>query len=130
MKLRPVTFHYKTDRNASGRTLQYGLIAEEVAVVYPGLVAHSADGQVETVMYQFLPSMLLNEYQRQQRTIEAQTRRIETQTKRIADLETQTKRIAELERDQRALKSAMAEMGGAVDQLRRGNSIPAALSSR
>ncbi len=61
MNLRPVTFHYKSDRNPSGRTLQYGLIAEEVAEVYPGLVAHSADGQIETVMYQFLPPMLLNE---------------------------------------------------------------------
>ena len=61
MKLRPVTFHYKTDQNPAGRTLQYGLIAEEVAEVYPGLVAHSADGQIETVMYQFLPPMLLNE---------------------------------------------------------------------
>jgi hypothetical protein len=43
-----------------------------VAEVYPGLVAHSADGEVETVMYQFLPSMLLNEFQKQQRTIEMQ----------------------------------------------------------
>ena len=72
MQLRPVTFHYKADRNPSGRTLQYGLIAEEVNEVYPGLVAHSADGQIETVMYQFLPPMLLNEVQKQQRTIDAQ----------------------------------------------------------
>ncbi len=71
MQLRPVTFHYKSDQNPAGRTLQYGLIAEEVAEVYPGLVAHSVDGQVETVLYQFLPPMLLNEYQKQQRTIDA-----------------------------------------------------------
>jgi len=36
MKLRPVTFHYKTDSDTAGRRLQYGLIAEEVAEVYPG----------------------------------------------------------------------------------------------
>ena len=36
MTLRPVTFHYKSDQNPAGRTLQYGLIAEEVAEVYPG----------------------------------------------------------------------------------------------
>src|SRR5439155_7112181 len=76
MKLRPVTFHYRADRNPAGRTLQYGLVAEEVAEVYPGLVAHSIDGQIETVLYQFLPPMLLNEYQKQQRTIEAQTAEI------------------------------------------------------
>lgn len=71
MNLRPVTFHYKTDQNVAGRTLQYGLIAEEVNEVYPGLVAHSADGQIETVMYQHLPPMLLNEFQKQQRRINA-----------------------------------------------------------
>ncbi|APV50523.1 hypothetical protein BWI17_12980 [Betaproteobacteria bacterium GR16-43] len=70
MKLRPVTFHYRADQDPAGRTLQYGLIAEEVAQVYPGLVAHSADGQVETVMVQFLPAMLLNEVQKQRRTID------------------------------------------------------------
>jgi len=73
MKLRPVTFHYKSDKNPKGRTLQYGLVAEEVAKVAPGLVAHSADGKIETVYYQFLAPMLLNEYQKQQRTIEAQS---------------------------------------------------------
>ena len=71
MNLRPVTFHYKSDQNVAGRTLQYGLIAEEVNDVYPGLVAHSADGQIETVMYQHLPPMLLNEFQKQQRRINA-----------------------------------------------------------
>jgi hypothetical protein len=109
MKLRPVTFHYKTDQNPSGRTLQYGLIAEEVAEVYPGLVAHSADGQIETVMYQFLPPMLLNEYQKQQRLIEAQAAEVtrlaaevNKQTTRIADLEKQTAEIATLKQDRQA----------------------------
>ena len=78
MTLRPVTFHYKSDKSPSGRTLQYGLIAEEVAEVYPGLVAHSADGQIETVMYQFLPPMLLNEVQKQQRTIDTLRAAVET----------------------------------------------------
>jgi Chaperone of endosialidase len=87
MQLRPVTFHYKSDHNPAGPTLQYGLVAEEVAEVYPGLVAHSADGQVQGVMYQFLAPMLLNEYQNQQRTIDAQAWAIRSQTMRIAELE-------------------------------------------
>ena len=87
MKLRPVTFHYKTERNPTGRTLQYGLIAEEVAEVYPGLVAHSADGEIETVMYQVLPAMLLNEYQKQQRTIESQAREIAQLKKHLARID-------------------------------------------
>jgi Chaperone of endosialidase len=97
MKLRPVTFHYKTDRSPSAR-MQYGLIAEEVEQVYPGLVAHSADGQVETVMYQYLPSMLLNEYQKQQHVIEAQTARLDAQAREIAEL----KKLMALALDRRA----------------------------
>ena len=49
-----------------------GLIAEEVAEVYPDLVARSADGQIETVKYQVLDAMLLNEVQQQQADIRAQ----------------------------------------------------------
>ncbi len=62
INLRPVTFHYRSDRYSPDRARQYGLIAEEVAEVYPDLVAHAADGRIESVMYQFLPTMLLNEF--------------------------------------------------------------------
>jgi hypothetical protein len=75
MQLRPVTFHYKADRGPGGPRLQYGLVAEEVAEVYPGMVA-TKDGKPETVMYQYLAPMLLNEFQKQQRTIEAQAKEI------------------------------------------------------
>ena len=102
MKLRPVTFHYKTDRNPSGRTLQYGLIAEEVAAVYPGLVAHAADGRIEAVMYQFLPPMLLNEYQKQQRMIEAQAARIGALEMQAAEIEMLKQQVALMAQQQAA----------------------------
>ena len=92
MRLRPVTFYYKGQAGNSSRTLQYGLIAEEVADIAPELVAHKANGEIETVYYQFLAPMLLNEFQKQQRTIDAQA----------AALSSQTTRIAELERDRQA----------------------------
>ncbi len=40
------------------------LIAEEVVEVYPDLVVRDKDGQVETVQYYKLDSMLLNEVQK------------------------------------------------------------------
>lgn len=86
MKLRPVTFHYKGDGNPKGRTLQYGLVAEEVAKISPGLVARTADGRIETVYYQFLAPMLVNEYQRQQRTIEAQAAELAELKERLESL--------------------------------------------
>lgn len=56
--LNPVTFVYNSD--ASEKT-QYGLIAEEVADVFPGIVVRNAHGQPETVQYHVLPVLLLNE---------------------------------------------------------------------
>jgi len=94
MKLRPVTFLYKPEYDEGDRTLQYGLIAEEVAKVYPELVAYGNDGQPYTVRYQYLASMLLNEVQKQYRRAEAEASVIQTQQEQIR---TQDARIEDLE---------------------------------
>jgi hypothetical protein len=95
MQLRPVTFHYKADHDAAGPRLQYGLIAEEVAEVYPGMVA-TKDGKAETVMYQYLAPMLLNEYQKQQRLIEAQAREMSSLRARYESEIAELKRAVEV----------------------------------
>lgn len=59
--LNPVTFVYNSD---ASETTQYGLIAEEVADVFPGIVVRNANGQPETVQYHVLPVLLLNEFQK------------------------------------------------------------------
>jgi hypothetical protein len=87
MRLRPVTFRYKEPFADGSKPIQYGLIAEEVAEVYAELVAHSADGQIETVKYQVLDSMLLNELQKQHRQVEQQTAVIRLLETRLAALE-------------------------------------------
>jgi len=69
-KLRPVTFRYKAESATGARPLEYGLIAEEVAEIYPELVVRDTDGQPAGVRYHVLPVMLLNELQRQQREID------------------------------------------------------------
>jgi hypothetical protein len=87
LRLRPVTFRYKKPYSDGSQPIQYGLIAEEVAEVYPDLVARSADGQIETVKYQLLDPMLLNELQKQNATITTQKEQIEAQEQRIHSLE-------------------------------------------
>jgi hypothetical protein len=82
MRLRPVTFRYLA--HGDNAPLQYGLIAEEVAEVYPQLVARNKDGEVETVMYQFLAPMLLNEVQKQHQTSTDQQKTIEALTTALA----------------------------------------------
>ena len=71
---------YKDD--AKGTT-HYGLIAEEVAAVYPELVTHTATGEVQTVKYQELIPMLLNELQRQRQEFQQALQR---QQQELADL--------------------------------------------
>ena len=87
MRLRPVTFRYKKPFADGSKPIQYGLIAEEVADVYPDLVVHSADGQIETVKYHVLDSMLLNELQKEQKQVQEQVERIRVLEARLAVLE-------------------------------------------
>jgi hypothetical protein len=63
-QLRPVSFKLKSDATA---TRQYGLIAEEVAKVYPELVIRDQNGRIDGVRYDELAPMLLNEVQKQRR---------------------------------------------------------------
>ena len=67
LKLRPVTFVYKDDTKD---VTHYGLIAEEVATVYPELVTRTAAGEVQTVKYHELIPMLLNELQREHQALQ------------------------------------------------------------
>jgi hypothetical protein len=75
LQLRPVIFRYKDD--AQGER-QYGLIAEEVAQVYPELVTRGASGEVEAVRYHEVIPMLLNEVQHQRRQLATQAQELTT----------------------------------------------------
>lgn len=66
MKLRPVIFNYISD---SLKNTAVGLIAEEVAEVFPDLTVYK-DGQPETVKYHDLPVLLLNELQKLTKRVE------------------------------------------------------------
>ena len=68
-QLRPVSFHLKSEPQG---TLQYGLIAEEVAKIYPELVLHDQSGQIQGVRYDELAPLLLSEVQEQRRTLAVQ----------------------------------------------------------
>jgi hypothetical protein len=73
------------------RTLQYGLIAEEVAQVYPELVAYDNDGQPYSVRYQYIATMLLNEVQKQYQRAKAAAKLITTQQGEIQALQEQNR---------------------------------------
>jgi hypothetical protein len=93
LKLRPVTFHYKKPDPDGTKPLEYGLIAEEVADVYPDLVVRGQDGQIESVQYQKLPAMLLNELQKQYRNAEQQARHADEQDRRAQQQDETIKKL-------------------------------------
>ena len=74
LSLKPVTFHYKSDKTA---TPQFGLIAEEVAEVNPELVVRDGNGEIYTVRYEAVNAMLLNEFLKEHRTVQEQQNEID-----------------------------------------------------
>ena len=69
LALKPVAFHYKKEIDASG-TLQFGLVAEEVADINADLVTRDSEGNPETVRYEAVNAMLLNEFLKEHRTVQ------------------------------------------------------------
>jgi Chaperone of endosialidase len=87
LRLRPVTYRYKQPYKNGSKPVDYGLIAEEVADVYPDLVVKGKDGQIQTVQYQKLTPMLLNEVQKQAGQIRRLVEQNEQQAGQIRSLE-------------------------------------------
>ncbi len=76
LQLRPVTFRYTQTYGNGTKPIQFGLVAEEVAEVFPELAVRNAKGEVETVHYDTLNVLLLNELQQQQRRIDELERKL------------------------------------------------------
>ena len=84
LDLRPVRFRYRPELDPAGAP-QYGLIAEEVAKKAPDLVIYDDEGRPESVRYNLVNAMLLNEVQRQAHeisTLEARLKAIEARLNR------------------------------------------------
>ena len=94
MNLRPVTFRYKEAEPDGGKPIQYGLIAEEVEKVMPDLVIYNDKGTPESVAYEILPSLLLNEYQKQGRELAAAKARLEAMEAEMAAMRVVLNRLA------------------------------------
>jgi hypothetical protein len=102
--LRPVMFHLKTDPHGE---IHYGLIAEEVAKVYPELVVRDETGRIDGVHYDELAPMLLNEMQEQQKLQAAQSAMIAAQDQRAA---AQDAKIAQLQEQLSGIQAALVKL--------------------
>jgi trimeric autotransporter adhesin len=83
--LKLVTFRYKQQIDSSHR-LSFGLVAEDVAKVSPDLITRDEDGQPQTVRYEAINAMLLNEFLKEHKKVEEQACEIQEQKAVISGL--------------------------------------------
>ena len=103
----------KTDPKGA---LQYGLIAEEVAKLYPELVIRNEEGRIDGVRYDELVPTLLNEVQQQAeriRDLKQHQKQFATETQQLRDMQQQ---FSEMEDVNRELHAALRKLQ-AKDQL-------------
>ena len=98
--LKPVIFRYKKDADPS-QALSFGLIAEEVAQVSPELITRDEEGKPQTVRYEAVNAMLLNEFLKEHNKNEVQAKTIAElkstiarQQKAIEQLATQMQKVS------------------------------------
>jgi len=82
LALQPVTFRYKHELDPDAIP-QFGLIAEQVEKVNPDLVVRDADGKVNTVRYEAVNAMLLNEFLKEHRQVQQLKATVAQQQKEI-----------------------------------------------
>jgi hypothetical protein len=76
LALKPVTFRYKEELDPD-HIPQFGLVAEQVEKVNPDLVVRDEDGKVNSVRYEAVNAMLLNEFLKAHRKLQEQETTIE-----------------------------------------------------
>jgi Chaperone of endosialidase len=92
-RLKPVTYRYKKEIDRS-QALDYGLIAEEVAEIDPNLTACNNEGQIETVRYNAINAMLLNEFLKEHGKVEKLQTIVARQQKQIDALTTGLQKVS------------------------------------
>jgi hypothetical protein len=108
LALKPVTFRYKQELDPDNIP-QFGLVAEQVEKVDPDLVARDDQGKPYTVRYEAVNAMLLNEFLKEHRKVEA--------------LETN------LEKLEAVVKAQAAQLQGVRDQIQASKPVARPVSS-
>lgn len=118
LALKPVTFRYK-DEIDPDKVPQFGLVAEEVDKVAPGLVIHDEEGKPFTVRYEAVNAMLLNEFLKEHR-------KVQEQQATIAYLKTEFE--SKFAQQQKQIEALIAGLGKVTAQVKAGNSAPRLVS--
>jgi uncharacterized coiled-coil protein SlyX len=104
--LKPVSYRYKKDIDRT-QSLDYGLIAEDVAKVDPNLAIRDENGQIESVRYNAINAMLLNEFLKEHKIVEAQHGT-------IAELKSM---VAQQQKDMEVLSAELKEQSTQIQKI-------------
>jgi hypothetical protein len=119
--LKPVTFRTKRNIDQS-HVKHYGLIAEDVATIDPDLVVYNPDGTPETLRFNAINAMLLNEFLKEHKTVqELKSTVLEQQSIVVQQRESFERRLADQEKQIKALMSTVEKVNA---QLEVNNSAP------
>jgi Chaperone of endosialidase len=97
--LKPVSFRYNKEYDAT-QTIAFGLIAEDVAEVAPSLVGRNPKGEPESVRYEQINAMLLNEFLKEH--------------KKVKDLEAT---VAQQQKGMEVLTAQLKEQAGQIQKV-------------
>jgi uncharacterized coiled-coil protein SlyX len=111
--LKPVTFRYNKTIDPKG-IAQFGLVAEDVNEINPDLVVRDKNGKINTVRYEAVNGMLLNEFLKEHCKVEEQQVRIIEFDSRAAEQEALVARL------QQSFESKLAEQEKKIDELTSG----------
>jgi uncharacterized coiled-coil protein SlyX len=128
--LKPVTFRYKKEIDPKGIP-QFGLVAEDVEKVNPKLVVRDKDGKVNTVRYDQINAMLLNEFLKEHKKVETQQATIKQLKSKAAN---QQATISELKKDMGILTAQLKDQPAQIQkvsaQIEMSRSEPQMVSNR
>ena len=113
LSLRPVTFRYNKALDPKGIP-QFGLVAEDVEKVNPDLVVRDKEGKPYSVRYEQVNAMLLNEFLKEHRQVEAQARKLDAQEHKIGEQEAT---ISELKKDLQIVVARLKDQDSKIQEV-------------
>jgi len=123
LALKPVTFRYKKELDPKGIP-QFGLVAEEVEKVNPDLVKRDRDGNLQTVRYDAVNAMLLNEFLKEHQKVEEQRWKAQEQEAAIVQLKQDFQsKFAEQQKQIKALTSGLEKVNNQLELSKPGPQV-------
>ena len=116
--LNQLTEHFPGWKDEPDRIPQFGLVAEEAEKVNPDLVARDGDGKINTVGYEAVNAMLLNEFLKDHRKSEEQGAAITQLKATVAQLQKDSQATAaQQQKEIKALSAGLKEQASQIQKV-------------